>query len=135
MKYLLDTNTLSALVRDPKGSLNRRMQLAGAENICTSIVVAAELRFGLALRGSSRLSHSVEGILRRLEVVPFDSPADRFYGEIRADLQRKGTPIGGNDVFIAAHALALGYTLVTGNVREFERVDGLLVENWLRVEP
>ncbi len=134
MRYLLDTNTLSALVSNPEGIVYRRMQQAGAENLCTSIMVAAELRFGIALRGSAQLTAAVEGILRRLDVVPFESPADRIYGALRAELRRRGTPIGGNDLFIAAHALALDCRLVTDNAREFERVDGLQVENWLRVD-
>lgn len=74
----------------------------------------------------------VERVLEALVIAPFAEPADQLYGEIRAELQRRGTPIGANDLFIAAHALALDCILVTDNMREFERVPGLRIENWLR---
>ena len=74
----------------------------------------------------------MERTLATLEVLPFDAPADIHYGELRTKLEKRGTPIGANDMLIAAHALALGYTLVTDNVREFGRVDGLVIENWVR---
>jgi tRNA(fMet)-specific endonuclease VapC len=67
-----------------------------------------------------------------MDTLPFDSPADEYYGSIRARLETAGTPIGGNDLLIAAQALALDLTLVTGNDKEFSRIEGLRVENWLR---
>ncbi|WP_372859810.1 type II toxin-antitoxin system VapC family toxin [Sphingobium lactosutens] len=102
------------------------------ETIVTSIIVASELRFGAERRGPERLTAQLEGILKRLPVLPLEDDADRHYGALRAELERQGKPIGGNNMFIAAHALALDATLVTDNVREFERVPGLRVENWLR---
>jgi tRNA(fMet)-specific endonuclease VapC len=119
--YLLDTNILSDLVRHPQGVIGANIAQGTTETIVTSIIVASELRFGAERR-----------ILKRLPVLPLEDDADRHYGALRAELERQGKPIGGNDMFIAAHALALDATLVTDNVREFERVPGLRVENWLR---
>jgi tRNA(fMet)-specific endonuclease VapC len=132
MRYLLDTNVVSALVRDPGGSVTERIRAVGEANVCTSIIVAAELRYGATKKGSTRLLAQVESVLSALEVVPFEAPADSIYGEVRTQLEQTGQPIGGNDLLIAAHALALGCTVVTDNPREFERVKDLRVENWLR---
>jgi tRNA(fMet)-specific endonuclease VapC len=99
--------------------------------VCTSIIVAAESRFGVAKKGSNRLRRQVEQLLAEIDVLPFESNADEYYADLRADLERRGQPIGGNDMFIAAHALATDSILVTRNVREFTRVKGLRIENWL----
>lgn len=132
-RYLLDTNAVSALVRDPGGPVDRRARVEGAAALCTSVVVAAELRYGLAKRGASpALARRVDGVLRRLRVLPLEPPADTAYGALRARLEAEGRPIGANDLLVAAHALALGLTVVTDNEREFRRVPGLAVENWLR---
>jgi tRNA(fMet)-specific endonuclease VapC len=104
---------------------------AGPDAVCTSIVVACELRFGAERKGSDKLTQRVEQLLAAMPVLPFDDPADRHYADIRAELERAGTPIGNNDLFIAAHARSRGMTLVTHNLREFERVSGLRVEDWL----
>lgn len=130
--YLLDTNILSDLVRYPQGTVAKRIALEGAKNICTSIVVAGELRFGATKRGSERLTAQLEAILSALEILPLEEPADRRYGELRTYLEKRGTTIGPNDMLIAAHALALDCVVVTANVREFSRVPGLKVENWLQ---
>lgn len=130
-RYLLDTNILSDLIRNPQGRAAQRVGEVGARAVCTSIIVAAELRYGSAKNGSKRLQRDVEAVLAEIEVLPFDVPADAAYGEIRAALEATGRTIGGNDLFIAAHARAMGATLVTANVGEFERVRGLRVENWL----
>ena len=132
MRYLLDTNIVSALVRDPAGDITRRIRDVGEANVCTSIIVAAELRYGATKKQSTRLASQLEAVLSALEVVPLEAPVDAVYGRIRAQLEQAGQPIGGNDLLIAAHALALQCTVVTDNQREFERVDGLVVENWLR---
>lgn len=132
MRYLLDTNIVSALVRDPQGPVTERVVAVGEATVCTSIVVAAELRYGATKKGSPRLTAQLEAVLGALDVVPLESPTDALYGQIRARLEREGRLIGGNDLLIAAHALALGCVVVTDNEREFERVDGLAVENWLR---
>lgn len=131
LRYLLDTNIVSDLVRQPQGTVARRIERAGEAAVCTSIVVACELRFGAARRGSARLTEQLERILEVLSVVPFDAGVDRHYGDIRAALEKKGQPIGANDLLIAAHARALSLTLVTHNRREFVRVPQLKVVDWL----
>jgi tRNA(fMet)-specific endonuclease VapC len=132
MRYLLDTNILSDLIRHPQGRMAEQIRRVGETAVCTSIIVAAELRFGAAKRGSARLTQQLETVLSVLDVVPFEQPADEAYGTIRAQLELAGTPIGGNDLLIAAHAKALDCTVVTDNEREFRRVEGLACENWLR---
>jgi tRNA(fMet)-specific endonuclease VapC len=132
VRFLLDTNTVSDLVRDPRGRAAAGVARVGEDQVCTSIVVAAELRYGAARKGSPRLAERLERVLERLEVVPLESPADVAYGELRARLERSGRLIGPNDLLIAAQALALGCAVVTDNEREFSRVEGLPVENWLR---
>lgn len=129
--YLLDTNIISAMVRDPHGPVLTKLRERAPATTCTSIVVAAEIRYGLAKGVSDRLRAQVEAILDNLDILPLASPVDSHYGEIRAGLQRQGQPIGHNDLLIAAHARALGLTLVTNNLREFSRVPGLRLENWL----
>jgi tRNA(fMet)-specific endonuclease VapC len=130
-RFMLDTNVISDLVKNPKGKAAKRIARAGEDNICTSIIVAAELRYGCAKRGSERLRKAVEDLLSEIEVLPFESPADVVYGAIRSELERTGKPIGANDFLIAAHASAVNATIVTANVDEFKRVTGLKVENWL----
>jgi tRNA(fMet)-specific endonuclease VapC len=132
MRYLLDTNIIADLVRNPQGRVAQRVRDVGEMAVCTSIIVAAELRYGATRKGSPRLSAQVEAILGALEVLPFETPADAAYGQLRAGLERAGQPIGANDLLIAAHALTLGQTLVTANDREFARIDDLSRENWLR---
>jgi tRNA(fMet)-specific endonuclease VapC len=132
MRYLLDTYIISDLVRNPGGRVAQRIRDIGEAEVCTSIIVAAELRFGAAKKGSARLAAQLEKILEFLDVLPIDAPADVVYGQVRARLERIGHPICGNDLLIAAQAVALGYTLVTDNEQEFRRIDELLSENWLR---
>lgn len=131
MRYLLDTNIVSNLVRNPHGRVADRIKAIGEPNICTSIIVAAELRYGTTKKASPRLSAQVEAVLGAIDILPLDSPADEIYGSIRTQLELAGTSIGGNDLLIAAHAMALDHTLVTDNDKEFARIDGLRVENWL----
>jgi tRNA(fMet)-specific endonuclease VapC len=132
VRFLLDTNVVSDLVRHPRGRITGHIARVGEEHVGTSIIVAAELRYGAAKKGSSRLSRQLEMILGALEVLPLEAPADSFYGGLRARLERAGRVIGGNDLLIAAQALALGCVMVTDNEQEFCRVDGLRIENWLR---
>lgn len=131
-RYLLDTNILSDLVRHPQGRIAEQIARVGEGAIYTSIIVAAELRFGAAKRGAERLTLQLERILSALEVQPFDAPADTAYAELRTQLEAAGLPIGGNDMLIAAHARSMSSIIVTDNEREFSRVSGLTVENWLR---
>jgi tRNA(fMet)-specific endonuclease VapC len=130
-RYLLDTNILSHLLKHPKGAVREKITTVGEEAVCTSIVVACELRYGAAKKGSPALSMRVDQLLSAIEVLPIDEGADAKYGEIRAALEKAGTPIGANDYLIAAHALAAELTLVTDNIEEFSRVRELAVENWL----
>jgi tRNA(fMet)-specific endonuclease VapC len=130
--YQLDTNILSDLIHHPDGLVARRVEQVGQKEIFTSIIVAAELRYGCAKKGSAKLLERVQGLLETIPVLPLDMPTDAQYGLIRAELEAAGQPIGMNDLLIASHALALGLTLVTDNTSEFSRVRGLKVENWLR---
>jgi tRNA(fMet)-specific endonuclease VapC len=130
-RYLLDTSVISDLIRNPQGKVAKRIARVGEGSICTSIVVAAELRYGCARKGSERLLRAVEELLSEIEILPFESPADVAYGSIRSELERAGKPIGANDFLIAAHAAAVNATIVTANVDEFKRVRGVKVENWL----
>lgn len=131
LRYLLDTSIVSDLLRNPRGVVVSRVASVGESTVCTSIVVAAELRFGAVKSGSPKLADRVDRILSALEVLPLQPPADRHYGDIRQKLARRGLPIGPNDLLIAAHARALDLTVVTANAREFSRVPGLRVEDWL----
>jgi len=132
MRYLLDTNILSSLIRDPQGRIAERIKVVGEHAICTNIVVAAELRYGAAKKASPRLTEQVDAVLGVIEILPLELPADEIYGSIRTQLELAGTPIGGNDLIIAAHAITLDLTLVSDNEREFTRVAGLRIENWLK---
>lgn len=131
-RYLLDTNILSDLVRYPRGPIGQRIEAAGEEQVCTSIVVAAELRYGAAKKGSARLAAQLDMILSALDVLPLEAPVDEIYGDLRTRLEQAGRVIGPNDLLIAAQALSLDCTLVTDNEREFARVEGLALENWRR---
>lgn len=131
-RYLLDTNVMSALVRDPHGPVAMRALAAGESRLCTSVVVACELCYGAARSGSPRLVAQLQRVLDVVPVLPLEPRADVHYAATRVELERKGTPIGQNDLLIAAHALAIGAVLVTANVREFARVPKLHVESWHR---
>lgn len=132
MRYLLDTNVVSDLVRNPQGRVAQRIRNIGEAQVCTSIIVAAKLRYGAAKKQSPRLTAQLQAVLGALEVLPFEAPADTTYGSLRTRLEQAGKPIGGNDLLIAVQALALGYTIVTDNEREFAQINGLSRENWLR---
>lgn len=132
MRHLIDTSILSDLVRNPQGRIAARISEVGEDAVCTSVIVAAELRFGAAKKGSARLTAQLERVLSAVQILPFEEPADRAYATLRAQLETAGAPIGGNDMLIAAQAISLGCTVITDNEREFRRVEGLIVENWLR---
>jgi tRNA(fMet)-specific endonuclease VapC len=135
MVYLLDTNILSAIMRERDrlaASRLERVAMSEDDRVVTSIVVASELKFGAEKQGSAQLRMRVEKILESIVVEPLSKYVDDHYAIVRADLERRGTVIGANDLLIAAHALAINAVLVTDNVGEFERVKGLRVENWLR---
>jgi tRNA(fMet)-specific endonuclease VapC len=131
MRFMLDTNIISDMIRNPAGKAASALLREGDAAVCTSIVVASELRYGCVRKGSAKLYKKVEELLAEIPVLPLDVPVDAEYGAIRAELESMGQTIGHNDLFIAAHACALGTTLVTANTGEFIRIRGLTVENWL----
>ena len=131
LRYLLDTNIISDLVRQPRGPVARRISEVGEDAICTSIIVAAELRYGAQKSGSLQLAERVDLLLSALEILPLESPVEHRYAEIRHHLAQQGTPIGPNDLLIAAQVLAAYLTLVTASTREFERIPSLRIENWI----
>ncbi len=130
-RYLLDTNILSDLIRFPQGRIFEKINEVGEKQIFTSIIVASELRFGACKKGSTELTNRIETILSAIPVLAYEKPADHHYAKIRNYLEKKGTPIGPNDLLIAAHSQQVHATLVTANTREFNRIPNLNVENWL----
>ena len=132
--YLLDTNIISALMKDRTGAITANVR-AWAQRLpdyrlVTSVVVQYELLFGLARHGTSRLQTAYDIQMNKLPVLPLDAAVGPHYARLRAHLEKAGTPIGANDTLIAAHALALGATLITADA-EFCRVPDLALENWL----
>lgn len=130
-RYLLDTNILTDLIKNPAGRVKDRIAKVGEANICTSMIVACELRFGARKKNAPLLTARVERLLQAIEVLPFDGDVDRAYAEVRAMLEALGRPSGANDMLIAAHAVNEDCILVTNNESEFVHVAGLIVENWL----
>jgi len=132
VNYLFDTNAISDLIKNPGGRTGQRVSKLLDGELRTSIIVAAELRYGVAKKGSERLIRLVGEVLADFEVLSWEAPADIHYAAVRDSLSRSGQLIGDMDMLIAAHALALDAVLVTDNEREFSRVPGLKIENWLR---
>ena len=127
---LLDTNICIYVINAKPPEVLARFHRFHLGDIGLSTVVAAELAYGVAKSGSERNRKALEMFLAPLELMPFDSPAVWAYGELRADLERRGLPIGSVDTMIAAHALSMNAVLVTNNTREFSRIAGLKLENW-----
>ena len=119
-------------MRNPGGRAAGRLAAVGDGDIATSVIVAGELRYGCLRKGSSRLTERVEALLREIEILSLKPEVSAHYGDIRRSLEARGTPIGQNDLWIAAQARSLDAALVTDNEEEFRRVEGLRVENWLR---
>lgn len=134
-RFLLDTNILSDLVRHPRGIIAGRIREHGEQAVCTSIIVACELRFGAAKRQSPRLFAQVEAILAAMDVLPLKAPVDEHYSRLRLHLELMGTPVGPNDMLLAAQALAENATLVSANTSEFSRVPDLRCVNWFKADP
>jgi predicted nucleic acid-binding protein len=134
--YLLDSDILINLIRRaPSTMLIARLASVPPEQQFTSSITLGELVYGaykLQARTDELLQQLEESLLPNLPVLPFDSAAAQYYGEVRADLERRGMPLGDADLRIGCIALAHGLTMVTGNVRHFERIPGLTVENWIR---
>ena len=132
MRFMLDTNIIAYAKNNRPESVLQRLTQYRPEDLCISAITMAELEYGVC--NSSRPDQNRMALLlflSRISVLPFDADAAREYGMIRADLKKKGTLIGANDLLIAAHARSQGLTLVTNNTREFERVENLRVENWV----
>ena len=131
MTYMLDTNICIYAMKNKPEKVLARLKKEMDGGIAISSITLAELEFGM--KNSSNPVKNEQALLKflfPLSVLPFDSAAAYEYGDIRAFLQKQGTPIGPNDMLIASHARAEGLTLVTNNTREFERVPGLMLENW-----
>ena len=129
MRFMLDTDTISFALRG-QGSVADRILQHRPSELCVSAVSVAELRYGADLRHSPKLHRLIDAFVAEIEVVPFDEACASSFGTIAADLANRGVPIGDFDVLIGAHAAALEVVLVTNNVRHFERIRGLEVENW-----
>ncbi|MFC4251871.1 type II toxin-antitoxin system tRNA(fMet)-specific endonuclease VapC [Sinimarinibacterium flocculans] len=130
-RYLLDTNTCIYIINRRPAQVFERFAGIRYGEIAISSITGAELTFGAAKSGSERNLRALQKFLAPLEVLAFDEAAMKHYGPVRAKLERRGTPIGALDLLIASHALALNATLVTNNLREFRRVSGLALDNWV----
>ncbi len=132
--YMLDTDISSYVMKRSHEAVLRRLQGVPVGEVCISVITKSELLYGVEVSPQRQQNQAaLDGYLRHVEVLEYPDEAALHYAQIRAALKVSGTMIGANDLFIAAHARCLGLTLVTNNVREFERVQGLIVENW--VEP
>ena len=132
LKYLLDTNILSELIKQPNGYTARKIaDLESEDSCCTSLIVACELRYGALKKDSSILTGKVNQLLETITVLPLEQNIEPHYARLRVNLERAGTPIVSNDLLIASQASALGLTVVTGNLKEYSRIPGLAIENWL----
>ena len=132
-RYMLDTDTSSYIMKRSNDSVLRRLKKTPVTDVCISVITKSELLFGVEI--SPRKPHdqaALAAFLDYVEVLDFPDQASGDYAKIRSDLKRRGTMIGANDLFIAAHARSLGLTLVTNNTREFGRVSNLILENWTR---
>ncbi|HTW57522.1 MAG TPA: type II toxin-antitoxin system VapC family toxin [Terriglobales bacterium] len=130
-RYMLDTDTCSYIMKRSSDAVLKRLQKVPVSDVCISVITKSELLFGIELsprRAQNELA--LNTFLSYVEILDFTDEASFHYAKIRADLKMRGTMIGANDLFIAAHARSLGLTLVTNNTREFGRIRNLTVENW-----
>ncbi len=133
MRYMLDTNICMDAIKHRPPEVLAALRAHAAAGLGVSGISVAELSFGVAKSGSARTLQALAQFLEPLEIADFDRAAAQIYGPLRARLEATGTPIGPLDTQIAAHALALGVTLVSNNSLEFSRVPGLLLDNWVAV--
>ena len=132
MKWMLDTNICIALIKQQPSQLLRNLNARKVGDVGISSITLTELEFGVAKNVQQEKNKAaLEEFVIPLEIAPFDVAAAQFYGVVRTSLETRGTPIGSLDTLIAGHALSLGITLVTNNTKEFRRVPGLTLENWL----
>jgi tRNA(fMet)-specific endonuclease VapC len=129
-RYMLDTDSVSFALRG-QGRVAERILERRPSELCVSAITLAELRYGADLAGSRKLHKLIDAFVSGVVVEPFDDQAAARFGEVAAALRRGGTPIGGFDTLIAAHALVTGATLVTANAKHFGRVAGLASESWV----
>jgi tRNA(fMet)-specific endonuclease VapC len=131
LQYMLDTNICIYVIKNRPAELREQFDRL-AEQICISTITLAELNFGVE-KSSRRIQNlqAVEQFVARLEALPFSAEAAAHYGQLRAELERAGEPAGPHDMLIGAHARSAGLIIVTNNLREFERIPGLRVENWV----
>jgi tRNA(fMet)-specific endonuclease VapC len=132
MKYMLDTNICIYLIRKRPIQVIKRLQNINISTICISVITLAELEYGIA-KSANKIQNrmALAEFIAPLEVIVFDEVAASKHGEIRAFLEEKGRPIGAYDLLIAAQAISHNLTLVTNNLREFQRIPGLKLENWV----
>lgn len=131
IKYLLDTNICIYILNNKPEKVRQKMQQIGEFRCAISSIVASELAFGAQKSGRPENKIRLNQFLSLFQILPFDHDAVWHYAKLRVDLQAKGTPIGNMDELIAAHALSLDVILVTNNLKEFERVESLQIENWV----
>jgi tRNA(fMet)-specific endonuclease VapC len=129
--YLLDTNTCVYVIRRRPEAVFRRLDEAAPEEVALSVITAFELEIGALRAQGRRYSEAIRRFLGEFSVLPLDDSAREAYGRLRSALERRGEAIGAYDMLIAAHAMALDATLVTNNEREFKRIKGLRIENWV----
>lgn len=130
--YMLDTDTCAFILRRSSQALLDRIQTVPLERQVMSMVTLAELLYGVQLSSRKKENRAaVDALTRHLSVLDWSRDAAGHYAEIRADLKKKGQPIGSNDLMIAAHARSLGAVVVTNNVKDFRRVKGLKHQNWM----
>jgi tRNA(fMet)-specific endonuclease VapC len=130
-RFMLDTDTCSYILKRSHPLVLKRLQSVSVNDVCMSVITKAELLYGVEVSPRrAQDAAALAAFLPYVDAVAFDEDAARHYADIRADLKRRGAMIGANDLFIAAHARALGLTLATNNTAEFERVSDLAVENW-----
>ena len=130
-RYMLDTDTCSRVMRRSNQALLQRLRRTPVSDVCISVITKAELSFGVEISPRRQQNEAtLSAFLGYVEVLDFPDQACEHYASIRAELKTRGTMIGANDLFIAAHARSLGLTLVTNNTREFGRVRNLALENW-----
>jgi tRNA(fMet)-specific endonuclease VapC len=131
VSYMLDTDISSYIMKRTDGKVLRRLQTVAVADVCISAISRAEMAYGIEVSPRRKQDQAaLDAYLRYVAVLDFPSDAALDYGLIRADLKMRGKMIGANDLLIAAHARCLGLTLFTNNTREFERVEGLKIENW-----
>ena len=130
-RYMLDTDICSYIMRRSPDAVIKRLAKVPVSDVCISVISKSELMFGVEISPKRRQDEAaLASFLRHVEVLDFPDEASLHYAKIRAELKARGTMIGANDLFIAAHARSLGLTLVTNNIREFKQVRGLSIDNW-----